>query len=387
MPSIEDLIRYHQECEFLDFKQEEYKSAKKHELIKDVLAFANADYDGDKYIIIGIKKEKNDIYVFNIDKPDDSAIIQQTIISNIKPDIDTEYIPFEYEGSNLMILTIKNPSDKPYATKKAVTYHKKDTVFMKIDEMKIRKGTFKLDMTREDLEKIYKKKFDGKPNFDGKVAITFKKNNKTRISLESIVYKDIPSVREILKIQKQISELKDIIDADPNKNSTGFLAEKAKRRAQELTALQVKLSHTPENFYDKDRYHLHEAVSHKIQLLIYNDGRETLKGCTLDLNIAFIEGLYVMHKIEPKKYEHSSPVSSAYDSMHYPDVSFDQDKNIKVRASIGDIKHKLEDEILKTPIRLYIEPDLIGKIINVNGQLHAENLPDPIQFQLEIEVI
>ncbi len=41
-----DLIRYHNEGENLDFKWEVYKDPKNSELIKDVLAFANAQTTG-----------------------------------------------------------------------------------------------------------------------------------------------------------------------------------------------------------------------------------------------------------------------------------------------------------------------------------------------------
>lgn len=56
MPAIIELIEDYQEGDFLYFKREEYGKAKKHELVKDVLAFANSEHVGAKYIIIGLKK-------------------------------------------------------------------------------------------------------------------------------------------------------------------------------------------------------------------------------------------------------------------------------------------------------------------------------------------
>ena len=179
MPTIDEIIKYHFEGDYFDFKQEEYKKNKKHELIKDVLALANSDYEGDRFIIIGIhKKDKNTITAFDITDADDSAIIQQIIYENIKPELKIEYIPYEYDEKNLQVLTIKNPINQPYAIKKTIHLPENKGVFLKVDAMKIRKGSFTLDMTLTDLDRIYKKKYNSKPDIEGKIRLAFSDTGK-----------------------------------------------------------------------------------------------------------------------------------------------------------------------------------------------------------------
>lgn len=114
MHNIDELIQFHHEGEYLDFKQEEYNDNNKPHLIKDILAFANANVKGDKYIIIGVQKKGNDITIFDIDSRYDSAHLQQYVHANITPELTIEYFPHLHAGKNLMILKIKSPLNQPY---------------------------------------------------------------------------------------------------------------------------------------------------------------------------------------------------------------------------------------------------------------------------------
>lgn len=154
MFEINELIEFHHESEYLDFKREEYNEQNKPNLIKDVLAFANAHSVGDKYIIIGVDKKADGTQLFDILPKLDSANIQQYIHENIVPEIDIAYFPYDYKGHNLMVLQLRDPSDRPYFTSKNVAF-KKGTVLLKENECWIRKGSYQMSASRADFEKIY----------------------------------------------------------------------------------------------------------------------------------------------------------------------------------------------------------------------------------------
>lgn len=52
--NLDDKIKYDNENSGLDFKEIQYKKEMHQDLIKDVMCMANADIDGDRYIIIGV---------------------------------------------------------------------------------------------------------------------------------------------------------------------------------------------------------------------------------------------------------------------------------------------------------------------------------------------
>lgn len=75
MNKIIEIIKYGSESSTIDFKKVGYptvKHAKKHEIIKDIIAMANHPSNEDKFIIIGVKDQD----LFNIEEQVDDAQYQ-----------------------------------------------------------------------------------------------------------------------------------------------------------------------------------------------------------------------------------------------------------------------------------------------------------------------
>ena len=79
----EDIIKYEVESSTYDFKLEEYKlgkHTKKTDILVDISAMANHPSDGEKYILIGIKKKNGEIIKIQfIENVTDDAIYQQYV--------------------------------------------------------------------------------------------------------------------------------------------------------------------------------------------------------------------------------------------------------------------------------------------------------------------
>ena len=73
MVDLDDLIKYESECGYLDFKAIQYTKEQHHELIKDVISFANSDVSDEKYIICGVRYDKNHVKIFNGITPSEYA--------------------------------------------------------------------------------------------------------------------------------------------------------------------------------------------------------------------------------------------------------------------------------------------------------------------------
>ena len=94
MANLDDLINYEKEFTGLDFKRIQYDKKKHEDLIKDIMSMANADIEGDRYIIIGVDyKDSNDREIIEINKDEfvNSATYQQLIRDNIEPQIIFDY--------------------------------------------------------------------------------------------------------------------------------------------------------------------------------------------------------------------------------------------------------------------------------------------------------
>ncbi len=153
-----ELIENDHECEYLDFKAEQYKKHAKEDLIKDIMAMANSQHNGNKYIIVGIKdipgEQRQVIGIPPLEFVDDSEY-QQLIKNNIEPDINFRYYPFKYEEKVIGVFELTDCSNKPYMLRKQLNK-------LPVGFCLVRKGSHQCIATRSDYDWFYlqKEKFE-----------------------------------------------------------------------------------------------------------------------------------------------------------------------------------------------------------------------------------
>ncbi len=381
--NIEELIRFHNECGYLDFKLEEYRAPKRADLIKDVLAFANADYSGDRYIIIGVKKTGAEITINPVIHPEDAAGIQQYIHANIIPELSISYEPFQFEGRQLMVLTIHAPKDQPYAAAKDIQANGK-TILRK-NEMLIRKGTYQIAMGRADLDRIYAQKF--KPGgFDGKLEVTFE-NGSRSLEIPCIHGLETPSLRNKREIKEQIRWKEELLQKDPKTYSQRFGNHRGAQTSyseMDLPALRNELQYVKQRFEIEDNHFQNEAMAFKLNLLITNNGSQHLEKAMVRLDFPVVEDIKIMDKIPLTQFQAS--IATGIDHhAGYPRVSKINDR-IVVTAEPGDIRHHVPIKAFKQALRVTVGEDLIGRSVKFNVTIHGSNLTFPQVQELELTV-
>lgn len=127
-------LRFKGEGQDLDFKRQQYRfvqasDADKSELLKDVLAMANAWRDSEAHILLGfIDRKPHPAEVVGISEHLDDAQIQQFINSKAKPKLEFRYEEGIYDGKPIAIITIPKQSrpfflEKPYGALKSNTVY------------------------------------------------------------------------------------------------------------------------------------------------------------------------------------------------------------------------------------------------------------------------
>lgn len=118
-------LRYKGESTDLDFKQAQYPFAnatdhQKSELLKDVLAMANAYRDGPGYILIGFKDQApHPAVVVGIGANDhlDDATLQQFVHSKVEPKLEFHYVERMHDGKPVAIISIPKQSRPFFPTR------------------------------------------------------------------------------------------------------------------------------------------------------------------------------------------------------------------------------------------------------------------------------
>lgn len=140
------------ESEFVDFKQEFYHKEATQDLIKDVISFANASSNEEKYIIFGVA-DNYELYDIDYDKVRDISEINQVLKEYCEPFINIEIFKFTYKRKKLLSLVISDNIDRPYLIKK--DFHKNGNILLRSGEIYIRHGATNFKASRNDLDCIY----------------------------------------------------------------------------------------------------------------------------------------------------------------------------------------------------------------------------------------
>lgn len=134
-PVITRLL-YEEESTSLDFKRDQYKfvggsDAEKAELVKDILAFANAWRRSDAYILIGIEEQPGSkALVVGVANQLSDASLQQLVNSKTNAPVEFAYASMELEGKQIGIVRIPL-QDRPRFLRKPFGALKENIVYVR----------------------------------------------------------------------------------------------------------------------------------------------------------------------------------------------------------------------------------------------------------------
>lgn len=152
-----DLILAQDENDQVDFKLCYYTDLKKHELIKDIVSFANNIKMKDKYIIFGVENASWNIVGIEKTSLPDISSINDLLHTYVEPFIDIELGQFEYQGITIGFIRIPYKDlNRPYIISKE--YSKNNVTSLRKGEVYIRKGATNFIANRNDLDSIYNNK-------------------------------------------------------------------------------------------------------------------------------------------------------------------------------------------------------------------------------------
>jgi hypothetical protein len=132
---MEELL-HEKESETLDFKRDQYEFAgasddKKGEIVKDILAFANAWRRTDAYILIGVQEVKGGrSIVYGVTNHLDDASLQQLVNQKTQKPIVFSYQAYPFEGKQVGVIRIPL-QEKPFFLLKDFGKVKKGVVYIR----------------------------------------------------------------------------------------------------------------------------------------------------------------------------------------------------------------------------------------------------------------
>jgi len=365
---LEELL-YEEESSTLDFKGKQYDfiggdEAQKSELLKDILAFANAWRRADAYILIGVKEIKGGkSEVIGIVNELDDAQLQQFVNSKTQRPVTFHYKTAIIEGKKVGVIYIP--------VNKRPIYLKNDYGKLKRNVVYIRRGS----STDE-----------ASPNEVAQMGLSELSPNESipTLDVEFADVKDRIQLGKVLKlktIRLSVPEEKDIPDYEER---------------QSFGVLQFNIP-----TFDSNRDYYRELVdfyywinkARRIGFMIKNSSGVIADNVRIEIEVADSDRnltFFTANKFPdyPKArrnlFEHVRPLNQQLkDIQRKPDIVINRLSNNKWYIEVKFEKVQPQ-QIAFTKDFIYFAPDY-NCSIELEGKIFADNLPNPLIEKLSIE--
>ena len=359
-PNLFENLLNESESNYLDFKQEEYQfdgasDEVKSELLKDILAFANAWRRTDAYILLGVKEVKGGrSEVLGISKLLDDASLQQFVNSKVQKPITFSYTAFEFEGNQVGIIHVP-VQERPFYLRQNYGRLKKNVVYL-------RRGSSTVEAEPDEIAKMGASLIETVqsqiPTIDCEFA-----NPETR----KLYGKEIEVISRILKIEDPIP------DFSPEINPF---------------QLAITIKRTNPNYYrELYKYYDYRYLFKGVSLRLKNTGQVTAYNARVEVAINVIDMLYITKDYLPDRprknidylYSINNQVSVSGSGRLKSRISIDRHEDSWLLSiNFGSIQPKAEEWIA--------EKILIGsrkpQEVHCDAVIFADNTPDPIRIPL-----
>jgi hypothetical protein len=393
--NLEDKIRYERESTALDFKLEQYKKPQYLSFTKDILAMANANVAGSRFIIIGVedKGDKKEIVGMQ-EKMDDAAIFQQIVHEYIEPDIDLSYELFEMDGMKFGVFEISKCDNQPYMMKKDYSYPGKDTVGLKKGDMYIRKGTTQMRMSRRDIDHIIEQRTSARYYSDA-LNIVFEESGTTELLFTLPQKVEFPSERAKALILEELAsrgEEPTTFDEALKESMNRFLNVAGNPYKQmTIKELNSELASLKKTYVDLDYRFFFNKFGKKINFLLCNRGTQYIEDATVRIYLDHQNSKLLVKDIMPEyPGPRSGGASFVTSIMQPPSLNLTEVSSINgtfiITHEIGDIKHHFSLAMFTDPPVIAISYALKDQTIPVQIEIVGRNLKAPIKKELHIKV-
>lgn len=367
MNDIESLL-YQGESVLLDFKKKHYILSDNHskaELIKDVLAFANAWRDSTAYILIGVDGSTTPATITGLkdDEKIDDAQLQQIINQKLQKPISFSHRVENIAGLTIAIIEIP-VQDRVFYLKNDFQQLKKNTVY-------IRRGSSTAEATPEEIGKIYESAPKLRPSDLSVEFVDF--DTRLQIGAEAKIECNVIKFNE----EGRIPDYR----APSNKQSA------VKESFPSYSPRFVEMEWTNTDYYREISAYLKRiGLMRKVSITLINSGKQTAHKCRADFivedkdrNFEFIAAKDWIDDVPKKITRRDEMLTSMLDLGEKDGTEIDY-----VNGS-WHLTFKFEDtqpgRSVWPPRHFYIGSRINAKI-RLNFKIFADEISSPQAFDL-----
>jgi hypothetical protein len=152
------------------------------------------------------------------------------------------------------------------------------------------------------------------------------------------------------------------------------------RTPDELVHEMQQLRH---KFRDQDNHFLYESRAERVQIVIYNQGKEPIIDASLSIVMPNHNEFYVADTLPRIRGRNGFADRTPDEVAAYPSVVLDDD-SVKVTSKVGDIPVGEPVDVFISPLRVCAGKSLSGKRFGMQYSLHGQNLRSPATGRLRL---
>jgi hypothetical protein len=384
LSQIETLIRYENEHSALKFRPTQYLEHQSDELLRDVVALANATTNGDRVIVLGVEVGTDSRRLIGF--PREQCVVSGTyealVQKHIEPPLRVRYRTCDVDGKCIGLLTLSDCNNPPYLISKPLPPS------LRAGEAWIRRGAEQMPLARADLDRMYASRLD-EGLFRGGVKVGFAGPKPlSSIVLPAIGPYESPSAQASAKLAAAI-QAREMLASAKNVASSAIIrlthlrlfGHDAPYRTKSLEQLRLDLESVAEEYREQDAHHRFEKLGHRINIMLVNRGTDTIVDASASIELANGAGVEVAPRIfasrTPDVAKDAKATGSSPSAADYPPVSASE-RTLRITASLGDVPRDASVELFREPLRVVITDKAIGSKVPVRVTIHGRNLPAPI---------
>jgi len=358
------------------FRKKPYGLGGIREFLRDVIAIANADVDGPRFIIVGIEVDSGGHRSFrpvNTGDFDGRPDYVSLVRDHVEPALDIRYERAYINGQQIGFFEIDDCREQPYMMR--IDYSetlRRGDAYVRVNDAAIKMG-------RQQLQSQFKAHFQNSvsPNsielgFAGEVIhkdLHLDCNDLTRlpsamagVKLDQLMQAQAKSKGEDSIMARMIhARLYGSDDPYVSRSPEELLLEKGQIRSR---------------YAAEDRKYLFGGDAARLQTVVYNQSEETILDASLVMLMPKDDELHVADR-PPDAAERFDD-----DSM-YPDVDV-LENSIRITQRIGDIPAGEPIEIFPSPVLVCAGPALAGRRFGIRYSLTGQNLRTPAEGKLRL---
>lgn len=375
MSDLANFVRSASSGSDVQFRKKAYGNKGVRQFLRDVIALANAEIDGIRYIVIGVDFDSKGEKRLRSVKPGDflgTPPYQSLVNDFIEPAIHLRYRAVTIDGKKVGVFEISDCRDQPYMMRADHSEKlRRGEAYIRVDGSAHKMGL-------RQLQDLFEKKLRSSAQ-TGNIEIGFPgKTIHKGLRVATTELDQMPSAIASAKIKK-------LLDVKTHSKDTGattgiirllharFFGSDNPYTTWTPTKLMDELAQVETKCRKDDLHFLFETNARALQLVIHNQRDEPIDNASLSIAMPYHRAFYVASELpeilRDGKYVDSEPDEQA----KYPSVKRKNDA-IHVLTMLGHIPAGSLVNAFEIPLRICVGSDLKGRKLSIRYRLFGRNL-------------